>query len=110
MKSARSRYSGYRFPPEIISYAAWAYHRFCLSFRDVEDLLSERGILVSYEAIRRWCQKFGPDYARRLKKKQGRLGDSWYLDEVFGRHLLKSVHHRLLRSRSFKIWRAVTAA
>ena len=55
MKSDRSRYSGYRFPPEIISYAVWAYHRFCLSFRDVEDLLAERGIIVSYETIRRWC-------------------------------------------------------
>ena len=54
MKSNRSsRYSGYRFPSEIISYAIWAYHRFCLSFRDVEDLLAERGILVSYETIRR---------------------------------------------------------
>ena len=60
MKSERSRYSGYRFPPEIISYAVWAYHRFCLSFRDVEDLLAERGIIVSYETIRQWCEKFGP--------------------------------------------------
>ena len=60
MRSNRpSRYSGYRFPSEIISYAIWAYHRFCLSFRDVEDLLAERGILVSYETIRQWCQKFG---------------------------------------------------
>ena len=85
MKSARSRYHGYRFPPEIISHAVWVYHRFCMSFRDVEDLLAERGIIVSYEAIRRWCRKFGPDYARRLKKKQGRLGDTWYLDELFVR-------------------------
>src|ERR1700704_443342 len=83
MKSARSRYHGHRFPPEIISYAVWAYHRFCVSFRDVEDLLAERDISVSYEAIRRWCRKFGPDYAKRLKKKQGRLGDTWHLDEVF---------------------------
>ena len=85
MKSARSRYYGQRFPPEIIGYAVWVYHRFCLSFRDVEDLLAERGITVSYETIRRWCGKFGPDYARRLKKKQGRLGDTWYLDELFVR-------------------------
>jgi putative transposase len=85
MKSTRSRYHGHRFPPEIIGYAVWVYHRFCLSFRDVEDLLAERGIVVSYEAIRRWCWKFGPDYARRLKKKQGRLGDAWYLDELFVR-------------------------
>ena len=85
MKSDRSRYSGYRFPPEIISYAVWAYHRFCLSFRDVEDLLAERGIIVSYETIRQWCQKFGPGYARKLKRREGRLGDHWYLDEVFVR-------------------------
>ena len=83
MKSDRFRYSGYRFPAEIISYAIWAYHRFCLSFRDVEDLLAERGIIVSYETIRLWCQKFGPDYARKVKRRQGRLGDNWHLDEVF---------------------------
>jgi putative transposase len=51
MKTARYRYRGHRFPPEIISYAVWAYHRFCMSFRDVEDLLAERGIIVSFEAI-----------------------------------------------------------
>jgi putative transposase len=76
-------YHGYRFPPEIISHAVWLYHRFCLSFRDVEDLLAERGIIVSYETIRQWCQKFGPAYARRLKRRQGRLGDTWHLDELF---------------------------
>jgi putative transposase len=96
MKSARSRYHGHRFPPEIISYAVWVYHRFCLSFRDVEDLLSERGIVVSYEATRRWCRKFGPDYAMRLKKKQGRLGDTWYLDEVFVK--INGQHHYLWRA------------
>ena len=69
MKSNRSsRYAGYRFPSEIISYTIWAYHRFCLSFRDVEDLLAERGVTVSYETIRLWCQKFGPDYVRKLKQ------------------------------------------
>ena len=65
MKSARSRYHGHGFPPEIIGYD-----------RDVEDLLAERGIIVSYETIRQWCWKFEPDYAGRLMKKQGRLGDS----------------------------------
>jgi transposase-like protein len=73
MKIYRSRYSGYRFPPEIISYAVWAYHRFCLSFRDVEDLLAEREITVSYETIRQWCHKFGPNYAWKLKRREGRL-------------------------------------
>ncbi len=54
-----------------------------MSFRDVEDLLAERGITVSYEAIRLWCVKVGPQYARGLKRRQGRLGDTWRLDEVF---------------------------
>ena len=83
MNSKPPSYRGHRFPPEIISHAVWLYHRFCLSFRDVEDLLSQRGITVSYEAIRLWCLKFGPEYARRVKRRQGRLGDTWYLDEVF---------------------------
>jgi putative transposase len=55
MKTARSRYHGHPIPPEIISYAVWVYHGFCMSFRDVEDLLAERGILVSFETIRQWC-------------------------------------------------------
>ena len=76
-------YRGYRFPPEIISHAVWLYYRFCLSFRDVEDLLAERGITVSYEAIRHWCRKYEAEYARRLRRRQGRLGDIWHLDELF---------------------------
>ena len=76
-------YRRYRFPPEIISHAIWLYHRFTLSFRDVEDLLAQRGIIVSYETIRQWCRKFGAEYARALRRKQGRLGDTWYLDELF---------------------------
>jgi len=83
MTPRRARYLRHCFPPEIISYAVWVCHRYCLSFRDVEDLLAERGILVSYETVRQWCRKFGPDYARRLKRRQGRLGDTWFLDEVF---------------------------
>ena len=97
MKSDRSRYSGYRFPSQIISYAVWAYHRFCLSFRDVEELLAERGIIVSYETIRQWCEKFGLDYARRLKRREGRLGDHWHLDEVFIR----------INGQQRYLWRAV---
>ena len=54
-----------------------------MSFRDVEDLLAERGIIASYETVRQWCGKFGPDDARQLKRRQGRLGDTWFLDEVF---------------------------
>jgi putative transposase len=76
MKSDRSRYSGYRFPSQI-RYAVWAYHRSCLSFRDVEELLAERGIVVSYKTIRQWCEKFGLDDARRcsaIKATRGTAG------------------------------------
>ena len=65
------RYRGYRYPPEVISYAVWLCYRFTLSFRDIEDLLAERGVMVSYESIRLWCHKFGPAYARRLRKGAG---------------------------------------
>ncbi len=80
MKSTQSLYYGHR---EIISHAVWLYHRFGISFRDVEDLLAERGVVVSYETIRRWCAKFGLECVKRLKRQQGRLGDTWFLDEVF---------------------------
>ena len=83
MNAKTPSYRGYRFPPEIISQAIWLYHRFCLSFRDVEDLLANRGVIVSYETIRQWSRKFGPEYARMLKRREGRLGDIWHLDELF---------------------------
>ena len=97
MKSDTPSYHGYRFPPEIISHAVWLYHRFGVSFRDVEDLLAQRGITVSYEAIRLWCLTFGSAYARRLKRRQGRLGDTWHLDEVFV----------TIQGRRHYLWRAV---
>ena len=74
MGSDTPSYHRYRFTPEIISHAVGLYHRFCVSFRDVEELLAQRGITVSYEAIRLWCFKFGPEYARGLKRRQGHLG------------------------------------
>ena len=83
MNAKTSSYHGYRFPPEIISHAVWLYYRFCLSFRDVEDLLAKRGVIVSHETIRQWSRKFGSEYARRLKRREGRLGDRWHLDELF---------------------------
>ena len=97
MKNIKSLYHGHRFPPEIISHTVWLYHRFCLSFRDIEDLLAERGITVSYESIRQWCDKFGPTYARTLKKRGGCLGDTWFLDEVFVK----------IRGELHYLWRAV---
>ena len=79
-------YHGYRFPSEIISHAVWRlYHRFALSFRDVEDLLAQRGVTVTYETIRQWCLTFGPSYARTLRRRRGRMGDTWHLDELFVR-------------------------
>jgi putative transposase len=76
-------YKRHRFPGEIISHAVWLYYRFSLSHRDVEELLFERGIMVSYEAIRKWCRKFGQGYANQLRRRRPRPGDKWHLDEVF---------------------------
>jgi putative transposase len=73
------RYKHHRFPGEIISHGVWLYYRFTLSYRDVQDLLLERGIDVSHEAIRGWCQKFGQDYANRLCRRQPRPGYKWYM-------------------------------
>jgi putative transposase len=76
-------YKGYRFPPEIISHAVWLYFRFSLSFRDVEELLAQRGIVVTYETVRQWCLKFGQTYANELRRRRPRCGDKWHMDEVF---------------------------
>ncbi|MCZ6733788.1 MAG: DDE-type integrase/transposase/recombinase, partial [Gammaproteobacteria bacterium] len=83
MKRPTTMYKRHRFPPEIIQYAVWLYHRFNLSHRDIEDLLAEREITVSYEAIRLWCNKFGMKYVRRSKKKHQGYGDTFFIDEVF---------------------------
>ncbi len=98
MNKTNPLYHGYRFPTEIISHAVWLYHRFCLSFRDVEDLLAERGIVVSYETIRSWCNKFGLAYARTIKKRRSSLGDTWYMDEV---------NIVMVRGERRYLWRAV---
>jgi putative transposase len=75
-------YKRHRFPPQIIAHAVWLYFRFPLSLQLIEEMLLERGILVSYETVRRWALKFGPDYARRLKRKRPSRYDIWHLDEV----------------------------
>lgn len=92
-----SIYKRHRFPPEIIRHTVWLYYRFSLSFRDVEDLLAERGITVSYETIRYWCNKFGRIYSKRLKKNAGRFGDTWFMDEVYIN----------IRGERYYLWRAV---
>jgi putative transposase len=76
-------YKGHRYPVEIISHCVWLYFRFSLSFREVEELMLERGVVVSYESIRRWCLKFGQQYANFLRRRRPRPGDKWHLDEVF---------------------------
>jgi putative transposase len=74
-------YTRHRFPAPIIRHAVWLYHRFSLSFRDVEDLLAERGITVSYESVRYWRLKFGPAFAQWLRSREGRLSYIWRLDQ-----------------------------
>jgi hypothetical protein len=78
-----ARYKNHRFPGEIISHGVWLYYRFPLSYRDVEEILLERGVDVTHEAIRQWCLKFGQDYANQLKHRRAQPGDKWHLDEVF---------------------------
>lgn len=78
-----SPYPGFRFPQEIMSYAVWLYYRFSLRYRDVEELLAERGIIVSYETIRQWSQKFGQTYATQHRWRRARPGDTWVRGEVF---------------------------
>jgi putative transposase len=78
-----NRYTNHRFLVEIISHAVWLYFRFCLSYRDVEELLFARGIIVTYEAIRQWCRKFGQQSANELQRRRPKPGDQWHLDEVF---------------------------
>ena len=77
---ATNRYKNHRFPAEIISHGVWLYYRFCLSYRDVEELLFVRGVIVSHEAIRKWCRKFGQQYANQLRRRRPRPGDKWHLD------------------------------
>jgi putative transposase len=71
---ATTRYKNHRFPIEIVSHAVWLYFRFCLSFRDVEEILLEHGVIVTYEAIRKWCRKFGQPYANQLRRRRPRPG------------------------------------
>lgn len=92
-----STYKRHRFPPDIISYAVWLYYRFNLSHRDIEDLLAERGITVTREAIRLWCIKFGALYTRRLKRKHRGYGDTFFIDEVFVK----------INGNQHYLWRAV---
>jgi transposase-like protein len=130
------RYKNHRFPAEIISHAVWLYFRFCLSYRDVEELLFARGVTVSYEAIRKWCRKFGQQYANQLRYRRPRPGDKWHLDgerrmqrfkspghaqrflAAYGpitqyfrprRHLLSPPEYRREMGKRFPTWQALTS-
>ena len=97
MKSSTNPYAGYRYPPEIIAHSVWLYHRFCLSLRDVGELLAERGIEVTYETIRQWGLRFGQHIAKALRHRDSQPGDTWFMDEVFVR-IGGEIHY---------LWRAV---
>ena len=97
MSSSPVSYKRHRFPPQIIAHAVWLYFRFPLSLRLVEEMLLERGIVVSYETIRRWGRKFGPQYARRLRRKRPSRNDVWHLDEVVV----------MIAGKKHWLWRAV---
>jgi putative transposase len=92
-----SLYRGHRFPAEVISHAVWFYFRFPLSLRMVEDLLAARGIIVSHETVRRWAEKFGRDFADKIRRRGPRLGDKWHLDEVVAS----------INGKKHWLWRAV---
>ncbi|GHO68386.1 IS6 family transposase [Ktedonobacter sp. SOSP1-52] len=96
-QESASLYKGYRFPAEIISHCVWLYFRFSLSFRDVEEIMAERGVMLTYETIRQWCLTFGQQYANEVKRSRPRTGDKWHLDEVF----LK------INGKTHYLWRAI---
>tara|TARA_Y100001956_G_C4067865_1_gene162527 strand:+ start:148 stop:858 length:711 start_codon:yes stop_codon:yes gene_type:complete len=94
-----SRIKGFRFPRSVIGYAVWAYHRFALSLRDVEDLLAERGVTVSYETIRDWVNRFGHGFAAKIRRDRPASAEKWHLDEVVIR----------IKGKTHWLWRAVDA-
>jgi len=85
MKCQSTHYKRHRFPPEIIQHAVWLYYRFNLSHRDIYDLLARRGVVVTHESIRLWCNNFGPQYARRVRGAHRAYGETFFVDEVFVR-------------------------
>jgi len=94
------KYKGYRYPKSVVGYAVRLYHRYKLSFRDVRDILLERGVDVSHETIRAWCGQWGPVYAKAIRKKRGSsYNDKWHIDEV----------HLTIKGEVFWLWRLVDA-
>jgi len=97
MTNSPNPYKGYRFPAEIISHCVWLYYTFPLSYRDIEKMMLYRGIEVTYESIREWCQKFGQQYANQLRRKRAYIADKWHLDEMVV----------TLKKQQYYLWRAV---
>jgi putative transposase len=97
MNKTKNSYPGYRYPTEIIGHTIWLYFRFPLSYRDVEELLAARGIIVTHEAVRQWCLGFGQDFANELRRRAPRRGDRWHLDEVY----------LSINGKRYYLWRAV---
>jgi putative transposase len=97
MDKPDSLYRGHRFPPEIISHCVWLYFRFCLSYRDVKEMMAVRGVTLTYETVRAWCRKFGQTYVNQIRRRRPQPGDKWHLDEV----VLK------MGGQTSYIWRAV---
>ena len=97
MEAVAPSYKGFRFPVEIISHCVWLYHRFPLSFREVEEMMLERGVVVSHDTVRQWCGTFGQIYANGLRRRRARPGDKWHLDEVFIK----------IGEKTHYLWRAV---
>ncbi len=95
--TAALSYKRHRYPSEIISHAIWLYYRFSMSFRDVEELMTARGVVLSYETVRRWTLKFGQQYANDLRRRRAQPGDKWHLDEVF----------LTINGKTAYLWRAV---
>ena len=83
MEAVAPSYKGFRFPVEIISHCVWLYHRFPLSSREVQEMMLERGVVVSHETVRQWCAEFGQTYVSGLRRRRPRPGDKWHLDKVF---------------------------
>jgi putative transposase len=83
MNASANPYAGHRYPAEIISHAVWLYFRFLLSFRDIEELLPARGLVITYEVMRQGCLKFGQQFSQEIRRRRPRPGDTWYMDEVF---------------------------
>ncbi|MBN8184701.1 IS6 family transposase [Roseibium aggregatum] len=99
LPSTLPRLKGFRFPREVVAYAVWAYHRFALSTADVEELLAERGVIVSRETVRLWINRFGRHFADCIRRDRPKPNDKWHMDEAV----------ITISGKKFWLWRAIDA-